>query len=603
MLVTGKIVVMSDSEIQVMESELYEFLPPLNEGELETIFEKMQVTCPEAAKGKKNILLRLIFKQMTVLLAEEDQGFATLKIIHDYVTSIQGVKVEVVTDKPDVEAEELRKFEALLDKKILGMKTETASGLMDKKILDLKAQAAASTTASELKVSKFTPLKINGTIGTKAGCMSYTDLNFQISNAQKQGYNDEQISGAVIKAMSTNNNLRTYFESVPDVKLEEMMEILRPYFEQKNSAALFADLCNAAQANEQNCMDFVVGLLGLKLRILDLSTEEGVPMDNKRLVGQFQKSLFTGIRNTNIRTDIREFCRGNPKATDQQLIKVVAEAMAIERDRAQKMAGGTDVCYVGVDQDKTDSQTVKPVTNNNKKKENLLPAQILELQASQERLVATVSEIQSSMAATNNLLAARFQDDYKHNNFSIPNYFPNFPQNLPPNFPGNTNFSTGPMGSQQPSQNLNNNKNSKNQNNKKSNKCNSCLVNKAFNCNHCFRCGSEGHKMEACPNQYKNNNNGPTNQGGGQPGGQVGGQQGQAVPPPWNGQNMQGPWMGPNQNGPWNMQPGQGGGQQGQAGPQMPWNLNAPVWNGQNTQGGAQQQGPAGPQGPWGKKN
>ena len=595
---------MSASEIQVMESELYEFLPPLDEGELETIFEKMQVTCPDGAKGKKNILLRLLFKQMTVLLADGDnqqEGFATLKTVHEYVTSIQGVKVEDDT-KLDAEAEELRKFEALLDKKILDMKTEAASGLMDKKILDLKAQVAPSTVG-ELKVSKFTALKINGTIGTKAGCMSYTDLNFQISNAQKQGYTDEQITGAVIKAMSTNNNLRTYFESVPDVKLQEMLEILRPYFEQKNSAALFADLCNAAQASEQNCMDFVVGLLGLKLRILDLSTEEGVPMDNQRLVGQFSKSLFTGIRNTNIRTDIREFCRGNPKATDQQLIKVVAEAMAIERDRAQKMAGGADVCYVGVDQDKglTDSQTVKPVTNNNKKKENLLPAQILELQASQERLVATVSEIQSSMAATNNLLAARFQDDYKHNNFSIPNYFPNFPQNFPPNFQGNANFSTGPMGPQQQSQNQNPNKNSKNQNNKKSNKCNSCLVNKALNCNHCFRCGSEGHKMEACPNQYKKNNNNPNAQGGGQPGGQ-GGQQGQAAPPPWS-QNMQGPWMGPNQNGPWNMQPGQGG-QQGPAGPQAPWNLNAPVWNSQNTQGGAQQQqGPGCSQGPWGQKN
>ena len=108
-------------------------------------------------------------------------------------------------------------------------------------------------------------LKINGTIGTKTGCMSYTDLYFQINNAQKQGYTDEQITGAVIKAMSTNNNLRTYFESVPDVKLDEMLEILRPYFEQKNSATLFGDLCNAAQASEQNCMDFVVGLLGLKL--------------------------------------------------------------------------------------------------------------------------------------------------------------------------------------------------------------------------------------------------------------------------------------------------------------------------------------------------
>ena len=55
----------TDGEIQVMEAELYEVLPTLTDGELETVFEKMQEICPDAAKGKKNILLRLIFKNMT----------------------------------------------------------------------------------------------------------------------------------------------------------------------------------------------------------------------------------------------------------------------------------------------------------------------------------------------------------------------------------------------------------------------------------------------------------------------------------------------------------------------------------------------------------
>ena len=60
-LFVRKIVVMANSdEVQVMESELYEFLPTLEVSELETVFEKMQITCPEFAKGKKNVLLRLL---------------------------------------------------------------------------------------------------------------------------------------------------------------------------------------------------------------------------------------------------------------------------------------------------------------------------------------------------------------------------------------------------------------------------------------------------------------------------------------------------------------------------------------------------------------
>ena len=470
--------VTSGSELEVMESELYEFLPTLSEEELETVFEKMQATCPEAAKGKKHILVRLIYKQMVLVLASEDNGFATIKVIHEYVTSLKGVKVE---EKPLSDEEELSKFEAMLDKKIKALSVDL-----------IKTNQLA--TGNKVEVSKFQTLKINGTIGTKSGCMSYTDLNFQINNAQKQGYSDEQISGAVIKAMSTNNNLRTYFESVPDVKLVDMLEILRPYFEQKNSATLFADLCNAAQASEQNCMDFVVGLLGLKLRIADLSAEEGQPMDQKRLVGQFQKSLFTGIRNTNIRTEIREFCRGNPDATDQMLIKTVAEAMAIERDRASKMAGGKEVCYVGVNLEENvqsvPSKPSGPANNNNKKKENLLPAIVMELQASQQQLIGSVCELQSAMATTNNLLATRL---------------PNFAQSLQnfnqPGFSQVQDFHTGIMSNPQLGQGPNSFRK------KKSNECQGCFLANAPRCNHCFLCGSEGgHKVKDCPKKINSQN-------------------------------------------------------------------------------------------------
>ena len=477
-------------EVQVMEEELYEVLPSLGVGELETVFEKMQVTCPEAAKGKKNVLLRLLYKQLVVLVSSEDNGFATIKIVHDFVTGVKPVKNE---NEDDEDTEELKKFEAMLDKKI-------------KNLHDLAA-TVATPNKNKVEVSKFHTLKINGTIGTKSGCMSYTDLNFQIRNAQEQGYSDEHIRGAVIKAMATNNNLRTYFETVPDCSLDEMLEILRPYFEQKNSASLFADLCNAAQASEQNCMDFVVGLLGLKLRIADLSAEEGVPMDNKRLVGQFQKSLFTGIRNTNIRTEIREFCRGDPTATDQMLIKTVAEAMAIEKARAKKMAGGSDVCYLGLDNGvESTSKPVNTTQVQNKKKENLLPAQIQELMASQELLVATVSELQTSMATANSILAAHVQNGVQN---GIPQNNPlmGMTQN------GQNSFSFGGnrpgLNPHSPAFNTNNNKK------KKVFKCEPCIQQNVPRCTHCLCCGSVAHKIKDCPQKNQGSLGGGNGQGQG----------------------------------------------------------------------------------------
>ena len=192
-------------EIQVLEGDLYEFLPTMNDVELQTIFEKIQVVLPEAAKGKKNVLLRLLNKQIAVFVADDVGGLAQIKVIHDFITSIRPVKTEDVS-VVDEEAE-LSKFEAMLDKKLEKLKVSSVN-------------ASTTKLTSKLEVSKFQTLKINGTIGTKTGCMSFTDLNFQIKNAQDQGYSDEQVCGAVIKAMSTNNNLRTYFESLPECKLD-----------------------------------------------------------------------------------------------------------------------------------------------------------------------------------------------------------------------------------------------------------------------------------------------------------------------------------------------------------------------------------------------
>lgn len=508
-------------EIQVLEGDLYEFLPTMNDVELQTIFEKIQVVLPEAAKGKKNVLLRLLNKQIAVFVADDVGGLAQIKVIHDFITSIRPVKTEDVS-VVDEEAE-LSKFEAMLDKKLEKLKVSSVN-------------ASTTKLTSKLEVSKFQTLKINGTIGTKTGCMSFTDLNFQIKNAQDQGYSDEQVCGAVIKAMSTNNNLRTYFESLPECKLDEMLEILRPYFEQKNSASLFADLCNAAQASEQNCMDFVVGLLGLKLRIADLSSEEGAPMDNKILVGQFQKSLFTGIRNSNVRTDVREFCRGNPTASDQQLIKIVADAMAIERDRAKKMAGGADVCYLGVDHGDGNVQNgpkTAQVTQISKKKENLLPAQVQELKISQEKLVASVSELQTAMATTNNLLVAHLSTNTTpvtntQNTQGGPPQGPPQAQGpqgqgfsasaQPFGFGANNNFSyqspftnVGPAGMRGGQGSGNNSGGARNRGGRRGKgvfKCGSCLMSNLPRCDHCFRCGKTDHKFENCPEQSENRNNG-----------------------------------------------------------------------------------------------
>ncbi len=78
-------VVENEAELEVLESELYEMLPTLETSELEILFQKMSLNLPTTAQGKKNMLLRLLNKQLGALSETEDQGFATIKLLHEHL--------------------------------------------------------------------------------------------------------------------------------------------------------------------------------------------------------------------------------------------------------------------------------------------------------------------------------------------------------------------------------------------------------------------------------------------------------------------------------------------------------------------------------------
>ena len=73
-------------ELEVMESEIYEFLPSLNASQLETLYAKIDLTIPEASKGKKMLLVRGMNSHLAGFGDLEDNGFANLKIIHEFIT-------------------------------------------------------------------------------------------------------------------------------------------------------------------------------------------------------------------------------------------------------------------------------------------------------------------------------------------------------------------------------------------------------------------------------------------------------------------------------------------------------------------------------------
>ena len=144
------------------------------------------------------------------------------------------------------------------------------------------------------------------------------------------------ICAAVVRAISPGNNLRTYLESKKIVSLDSLIEILRSHFKEKDSSAMFTELGNAVQHTSEMCLDFVIPILCLREKVLSLSIEEKCPYDSERLNKTFFRTMFTGMRNLNIRNDLRDKCRDDYNIEDELLMKFVAEAVANEAERNEK---------------------------------------------------------------------------------------------------------------------------------------------------------------------------------------------------------------------------------------------------------------------------
>ena len=567
----------NSDELSVLESEIYEFLPAMSTQELEELCQKMDFSLPETSKGKKNVLLRVLNKHLAGFEDLEDQGFASIKIMHGFVTKRPEVKASDVNSemlhsqqtgddspglpkvKTEIYSNAGEDLVALL--KGIQLRTETSDDSLAECLKNIQARTNTTELAALLKktledfdqksvgtgsdkaakelqnfekrdsdlidkskkvnktveYTKLSTFKMTGTIGGEKGNMSFDDLNFQIRNAEKQGYAEESIIGAVIKSISSEyQDLRTIFELQPEITLDEMLDILEPIFKQKDSAAYFADLCNAVQKGTQSVMAFVVSLLCLKHKILVRSKEEGTPFDPNLLMKQLMKSMYSGVKNTNIRTEIRENCRGIRKMTQAALLKIVGEAVNIEAERAEKFSTKGGVCSLDTD---GSEDGMKPTPTNNKNKDNYLPAQVLEIKLAHEKQISQLtdemSEVKSLLTAVCTML------NTPNNNFAAQNNCPPTPQNndyWKVFHDSNLNVNTPPWSPQQQQSANNkkgvsfgNNQNQGNQNRKQwpnrkpPPRCANCVSNNLFKCFHCLICMQDGHKAEACPDKKPKN--------------------------------------------------------------------------------------------------
>ena len=243
---SGVAVMASEQEKEVKQEEVMMLVTDLEIPKLLDACLKIELAVPDNVQGKKNLLVKLLMQHLFGLDPTVDEQYAVYETLHAHLTADDSRYVE-----PKVELSE--------------------AGIPE--LLDQNPGRSSTT----VEIQKLKDFKISGVIGGTGGKdkLTFTSLNFQISNAKKLGYSESNISGAVIKAIAQSEPLRPYLESRPDLGLSSLLEILRSSFKEKDSASVFTDLSNACQSSAETCIDFVLRLLCLKQKVLDVSAEEG----------------------------------------------------------------------------------------------------------------------------------------------------------------------------------------------------------------------------------------------------------------------------------------------------------------------------------------
>ena len=289
---------------ELVEQFCMEALPKCSMDFLTGLSEEYRITIPDDKKDNQSYLLKMVLRHLTsdAILTSEDGGAAIFLKLYQELggeLKVQSVKKEAVL--PPLERDE------------------------------------ESVTA--LSYHKLRQFKINGTIGDpgQKNCLSYSSLCYQIKQGEAQGYQAHEIYGGVIKAIEADNPLRELLElGADDFKKEAFLKTLRAHFKEQNPNAVFNELRTASQGPKENAHKFVCRCVALRKKVTNMASAEGMEFDEENLSATFYRTIYTGLRNKEIRNELRGVLREASMSAEDLLVEV-SLAQANEEERIRKM--------------------------------------------------------------------------------------------------------------------------------------------------------------------------------------------------------------------------------------------------------------------------
>ena len=196
-------------------------------------------------------------------------------------------------------------------------------------------------------------LRFKGQIGKGGGRenkLDFISVKRQIDAARKKEYSDSDIIEAVINATTAGSDLRALLQSMGYLTVEGLLDILRSYYEELDEGDLLQKLATAKQGNDEDPKTFVIRVLAIKNHIVTESENSSTNFSEELLRKIMNKSLESGIWNESIRNWMRPVLSRND-VSDAMILREIGLAIQSEKIRKEKFGAKKQVRFCMMKQD------------------------------------------------------------------------------------------------------------------------------------------------------------------------------------------------------------------------------------------------------------
>ena len=493
---------------EAAKSEVLQLVPKLSELQLLEITDNLSLKLTDKPKSDRKKALRNLLKrhiESSELEDSEDEGLAVFqKLLTDIKELIKDEVDE--DDKGKVVTEAKLKLDQLretLNSDNPGEKSESSKSKFSGE--ESSSKSVISQDYQKLKVQRDFRIK-NGTIGGE-NQLDYGNLCFQIKEGLASGYSEKEIISAVLNATKPGTELHIYLIRARDLKFEDFKITLKEYYKVRESHKIMDEMVATVQKPKQGLLMYVMKMCALRDEILDVMQGEECPQDSRLVQRRFVESLLSGIREPTIRLEMQSVLKQN--VSDTLLFKEVNQIMTRveENEKKLELEGKTAGVKAVEVQDNSGKRQRNKEDERRDAEMAALTAQVQQLEALVRSSHAPPPANPSSSAVAKSKEALDQQKidmllAQVHQLQTEVQSYRKFSQN-----PFAAGGAAGPGAGQGVGQGSAcgggpGSFGPKICSRKFSfgfHKCDDCVVAKT-QCNHCRKCGEEGHKKAVCPN-------------------------------------------------------------------------------------------------------